>query len=195
MKIENVKISDLKPYERNARIHPQSQVDLLVQNIKKFGFTTPILIDEKNEIIAGHGRLLALQQMKTVEAPCVRIEGLSEQEVKALRLADNKIASMGEWDDDLVWDELENLKDYEIEIDGDLISLTDLIGIETEMKNIKENFKNSEIDLDTSNGFEYKVLFYDNEEYLDFIQKVNDIKAEQGIPETKDLFIKLINGL
>ena len=118
MKIETLATTDLKPYEKNAKTHPQKQVDLLAANIERFGFTTPVLIDEHNNVIAGHGRLLALQQLKRTEVPCVRMEGLSEQEIKALRLADNKIAEMGEWDMDLAIEELKELDDDVLDLTG-----------------------------------------------------------------------------
>src|SRR3990167_10175047 len=117
MKIIELKISELKEYQKNARSHPQKQIDLLAKNIKKFGFTTPVLIDEKNNIIAGHGRLYALKQLNWEKVPCVRIEGLNEKEIKSLRLADNQIAAMAEWDMSLVVSELK-------ELDDDLLNLT-----------------------------------------------------------------------
>src|SRR3990167_3986949 len=117
MKIIELKISELKEYQKNARSHPQKQIDLLAKNIKKFGFTTPVLIDENNNIIAGHGRLYALKQLNEDKVPCVRIEGLTEKEVKALRLADNKLAELAEWNMNLVIEELKGL-------DDDLLNLT-----------------------------------------------------------------------
>lgn len=109
MKIENIKIDDLKPYPKNARKHPEAQIDALKRNIEKFGFTTPVLVDDKNGVIAGHGRIMAMRELKLEEVPCVRISGLTDEEIKALRLADNKITSMSEWDMELVKSELELL--------------------------------------------------------------------------------------
>lgn len=109
MKIVEIKMADLRPYEKNAKTHPKKQVDLLAANIEKFGFTTPVLIDEKNGVIAGHGRLLAMKKLGRDRVPCVRLEGLSPEEVKALRLADNKIAELGEWDMVLAIEELKGL--------------------------------------------------------------------------------------
>lgn len=118
MKIETLKIKDLKTYEKNARVHPQKQIDLLAKNIVKFGFTTPVLIDKNNEIIAGHGRILAMQKLGKDEVPCVRMEKLSEEEVKALRLADNQLAQMAEWDMGLAVEELKGLSDEMVELTG-----------------------------------------------------------------------------
>src|SRR3990167_1299332 len=111
MKIETLKLAALIPYEKNSRVHPPKQIALLVKNIEKFGFTSPCLVDEKNNVIAGHGRLLAVKELGWDKVPCVRIEGLTEKEVKALRLADNQLASMADWDMQLVIDEIRSLED------------------------------------------------------------------------------------
>ncbi len=118
MLIENIKIALLLEYEKNHRTHPPKQVDLLAKNIEKFGFTTPILVDDNNVIIAGHGRLLALKKLKKEEAPCVRMKGLTEDEVKTLRLADNQIALMGETDMKLVIEELKGLSAEMLDLTG-----------------------------------------------------------------------------
>jgi DNA modification methylase len=118
MRIIDKKVEELKLYDKNARKHPQKQIDVLAENIKKFGFTTPVLISEDNEVIAGHGRLLALKQLGRTEVPCVKMEGLTKEEVKALRLADNQIASMGEWDMDLAIPELRELSDEMLDLTG-----------------------------------------------------------------------------
>jgi len=118
MEIIEKKITELKPYEKNARIHPKKQIDLLAKNIEKYGFTTPVLIDENNNVIAGHGRLLAVKQLNWEEVPCVKMEGLTEEEIKALRLADNQIAALGEWDMNLAIEELKGLNDDLIDLTG-----------------------------------------------------------------------------
>lgn len=117
MTIDTIAISDIKPYEKNAKSHPKKQVDLLAENIKRFGFTTPCLVDKDNNLIAGHGRLEAVKTLGWTDVPCVRMENLTDDEVKALRLADNKLAEMSEWDMALVTDELK-------ELDDDLLDLT-----------------------------------------------------------------------
>ena len=118
MKIEEIKISELKPYEKNARIHSEKQIKLLAENIKRFSFTVPVLIDKNNEIIAGHGRIEAVKRLKQETIPCVRLEKLSEEEVKALRIADNRLAEMAEWDMPLVLEELKGLSDEMFDLTG-----------------------------------------------------------------------------
>lgn len=118
MFIETLKISQLKTYDKNARTHPKKQIDLLAKNIQRFGFTVPVLVDKNNEIIAGHGRILAMKQLGNDEVPCVKMENLSEEEVKALRLADNQLGLMSDWDMDLVIDELKGLDSELLDITG-----------------------------------------------------------------------------
>lgn len=118
MKIETIDISTLHPYEKNAKTHPKKQVDLLAENITRFGFTTPLLVDKDNNVIAGHGRLLALKQLGNTEAPCVRMEHLTPEEVKALRLADNRLSELGEWDMGLAIEELKGLDDELLDLTG-----------------------------------------------------------------------------
>ena len=128
MQVIDIEIKELKPYPKNARLHPKKQIDLLAKNIEKFGFTSPILIDEKNEIIAGHGRLMAMKQLGKETVPCVQIKGLTEEEIKTLRLSDNQIASMGGWDMNLAIEELKGLSIPMLDLTGfdkDLIISSD----------------------------------------------------------------------
>ena len=118
MQIETLQIKDLVLYEKNGRTHPKKQIDLLVQNIERFGFTTPCLIDKNNSVIAGHGRIEAMKKLGRDEIPCVRLENLSEEEVKALRIADNKLSEMSEWDMSLVLEELKDLSDEMLDLTG-----------------------------------------------------------------------------
>lgn len=109
-KIVMIDREKLKDYDKNNKNHPQEQIDLLVQNIKKFGFTTPILIDKKKEIIAGHGRKLAADKLMLDKVPCIIIDDLSESEIRALRIADNRLNEMSETNWDNLWEEYQFLK-------------------------------------------------------------------------------------
>ena len=123
--IKNVKVSDLKPYDKNARTHSAEQVAQIMQSIKEFGFTNPLLIDSNYNLIAGHGRLEAIKRLNKVdfakmpilELPCVICEGLSESQIKALVIADNKIALNAGWDLDLLADELRELDNIGFDLD------------------------------------------------------------------------------
>lgn len=101
MKIIEIQISELKKYSLNSKRHPQAQIEGIAESIKRFGFTQPIVVDKNNEIIIGHGRLDAAKLAGLAKVPCVILDSLSEQEIKALRLIDNRIAETG-WDTDLL---------------------------------------------------------------------------------------------
>ena len=102
MEIKYIKTSELSVYANNTRTHSDEQVEQLVQSIKKFGFTNPILIDGERQIIAGHGRTLAATKMGMVDVPCIVLDHLNEDERKAYVIADNKLALNAGWDEDLL---------------------------------------------------------------------------------------------
>ena len=91
-RIEHLAPGALKPYAGNARTHSKKQILQIAQSIERFGFTNPVLIDEANGIIAGHGRVLAAQAIGMSEVPCLRLAHLSETDKRAYILADNKLA-------------------------------------------------------------------------------------------------------
>lgn len=107
--IEYVKTEDLRGYERNARTHPKKQVKQIAGAITEFGFTNPILIDGSGMIVAGHGRLLAAQQLGLESVPCIRLGHLDENQIRALVIADNKIAEGAGWNQKLLKVELRDL--------------------------------------------------------------------------------------
>ena len=119
-KVQEVALNKLKPYEQNAKIHGQEQVDKLKASIEEFGFLTPCLIDADFNLIAGHGRVMAAKQLGMEKVPCVFIEGLTETQRRAYILADNRLGELGEWDMDLVADELFLLdsEDFIVELTG-----------------------------------------------------------------------------
>lgn len=126
-KIENVEVQKLVPYANNAKIHGKKQLEKLKDSISEFGFLTPCLIDQDYNIIAGHGRVLAAKELKIKKIPCVFVEGLSEQQRRAYILADNRLGELGEWDMELVAQELNALTDEGFNIDLTGFSIDDSI--------------------------------------------------------------------
>lgn len=116
LKIVYRPLKDLTPYARNARTHNDVQVNQVVVSIKEFGWTNPILIDENAEIIAGHGRVLAAEQLAFDVVPCITLSGLSEAQKRAYRLADNKLPLSAGWDEVLLKTELRELADGEFDL-------------------------------------------------------------------------------
>lgn len=115
--IEYINVDDLKAYERNARTHSDEQIKQVAESIKEFGFTNPVLIDENNELIAGHGRTLAAKSIGMKEVPAIRLKGLTDAQKKALRIADNQLALNSRWDEELLRIELGELQDVDFNLD------------------------------------------------------------------------------
>ncbi|WP_419832768.1 ParB/Srx family N-terminal domain-containing protein [Endozoicomonas atrinae] len=97
-KMVDRKVSDLIPYVNNSRVHDEEQIIQICSSIKEFGFTNPVLIDESNGIIAGHGRLMAAKKLNLKTVPCIVLAGLSEAQKKAYIIADNAIPLNASWD-------------------------------------------------------------------------------------------------
>lgn len=107
-KVEDVSVDALVMYDRNAKKHTDDQIDKIANSIREFGFRQNLVIDRNNVVIIGHGRLLAARKMGLQAVPCMRVEDLSDAQIKALRLADNRVAE-SDWDEDLLRIELDDL--------------------------------------------------------------------------------------
>ena len=168
MNIQQISINDLKPYPQNAKKHPAEQVEHIANSIREFGFQQPIVVDKDNIVVIGHGRLLAAKKLNMDSVPCVRADDLTDEQIKALRLADNK-TNESEWDFDLLDMEL---SDIEIDMEQ--------FGFEKEEKEQKEKGEvpfTEELLL----SLNYIVLYFDN----DFDWEV--AKEKFGLKEVKDL--------
>ena len=130
--VEYRKVEDLIPYARNARTHSDAQVADIAGSIREFGWTFPILIDENNNVIAGHGRLLAARKLELQSVPCIEHSGLTETQRKAYILADNKLALNAGWDEELLRIELTDLTEMGFDIKLAGFSADDLLGLTPE---------------------------------------------------------------
>ena len=119
MNIEMMKIKDITPYEKNAKKHNRTQIENVAESIKRFGFAQPLVVDKDNVLIIGHCRLLASKLLQIREVPVVKMENLTDEEVKQLRLLDNKL-NESEWDIDLLSEELKELDMSGFDIDWEL---------------------------------------------------------------------------
>lgn len=122
---KKISISEIKPYDRNARTHSTEQIKQIMDAIKEWGFTNPLLIDEQGNLIAGHGRLEAVKQLNKVdfkdepilELPAIVVKGLSDSQKKALIIADNQIALNAGWDYEVLALELKELESVNYDLD------------------------------------------------------------------------------
>ena len=123
-KLKTINISDIKPYEANAKKHPQSQIENLKTSIDKYGYYSPVGVDKNNEIVIGHGRYMALMEADSEQKiDVIDFSNLSQKEIKKLRILDNKIVS-DEWDMELLQKEIEDIYDEE-EINPDEIGISE----------------------------------------------------------------------
>ena len=120
-KIERRPLAELTPYLNNARTHSEAQVEQLAASIREWGFTMPVLVDERHDVIAGHGRLLAAEKLGLEAVPVMVARGWTPKQIKAYRLADNQLALNSAWDVKLLAAEL-----------GELVGMESLIGFSDE---------------------------------------------------------------
>jgi ParB/Sulfiredoxin domain len=120
--VRQVHVSSLKPYANNPRTHTKKQIRQIAESIRTFGWTNPVLIDANDRIIAGHGRVEAAKLLGMPTVPVLRIEDLSEAQLKAYVIADNKLAELAGWDEQILAKELQLLTelnlDFDIEVTG-----------------------------------------------------------------------------
>lgn len=131
MNIEYMKVKDLKPYEKNAKKHDKTQIANVAKSIERYGFAQPLVVDKNNVLIIGHCRLLAAKQLKLREVPVLRMEDLTEEQVKELRILDNKL-NESDWDMDLLMDEVTDLDFEDFDFDWNFSELEDAEVIEDE---------------------------------------------------------------
>jgi DNA modification methylase len=120
VQIEQIGIATLIPFAKNSRTHSDAQVAQIAASIREFGFTNPVLVDEANGIIAGHGRVMAARKLKMAEVPCIRLSHLSDAQKRAYIIADNKLALNAGWDEAMLKLELADLKalDFDLDLTG-----------------------------------------------------------------------------
>lgn len=155
---------ELTPYPQNAKVHPPAQVEKIANSIKRFGWQQPIVVDKDNVVIIGHGRLFAAKDLHLEKVPVVYADNLTEDEVNALRLADNK-TNESDWDFSKLEEELAALSIAEIDMSQFGFDLSDQGGI------LPENLDREE---DSSCSLSCKLTF-DN--YNDYRSHETEVKA------------------
>ena len=128
-RIEYQQVDSLKPYPGNPRRHSKAQVRQIAASIRRFGFTNPVLVSDDNQIIAGHGRILAAKQLGLDEVPTLRLSGMTDEERRAYVIADNKIALNSGWDPQILAIELQALidLDFDVALTGFSLAEVDLV--------------------------------------------------------------------
>ena len=173
-----VKITDVIPFDNNPRNNDEA-VDYIANSIQEFGFKNPIIVDKRNVIICGHTRLKAAQKLGLKEVPVIRATELSEEQVKAFRLADNKTGEFASWDDEKLQEELQGITEMDMEQFGFFVDGEDI----TEKKEDKPEVEFTEVLGEEHN---YIVLYFDNE--VDWLQAESlfDIKPKKNLSTRTD---------
>ena len=178
-----INIDELKGYENNSRVHSDTQINQIANSIKEYGFTNPLLITENKTIIAGHGRLEAVKILNRVDykdtpinkIPCIVLSGLSQNDYKALVIADNKIALNAGWDLDILKDELESLENenYDMNLLGFSDSeISEILDSVSDNDGDKQVYSNKELDFNNDDFSKNITLCFDN---LEDFRMVNSV--------------------
>jgi len=113
--VEYLSIDSLRPDPENARLHSRKQVQQIAKSIEGFGFNVPLLVDADLQVMAGHGRLLACKLLRMTQVPVIRLEHLSDHQIRAFMIADNRLTENGDWDDRLLGEQFKILSEAEID--------------------------------------------------------------------------------
>jgi len=180
LNIEYIDIKELKPYKNNPRKN-DAAVDIVAKSIKEFGFRNPIILDENNEIVAGHTRYEASKKLKLKEVPVLRVTDLTKEQIKAFRIMDNKSQDYSQWDYDFLKKEILDLKELNYDLDF------------TGFDENEINFFNPDTDGPANNAYlEWRkngTIAYGNEDNTGYKTILLHFKAEEDVRE----FSKLIN--
>lgn len=184
LKIEYVNKEDLKPYVNNAKIHTAEQIEQIKKSIREFGFNDPIAVWHDDEIIEGHGRLLAVMEMDDIaEVPVIRLDDLTDEQRKAYMLVHNKLTMNTDFDFDLLNLELENIANIDMSDFGFVEEIENVISEIEE----KPEVKFTEVLGEEHN---YVVLYFDNEVDWLQMQSLIDIEGKMNLATRKDGNIK-----
>lgn len=187
MQVVEKKLNEIKPYEKNPRKN-DSAVDAVAASIREFGFRVPVVIDKDGVIVCGHTRYKAAKKLKLDTVPCVIADDLTEEQIKAYRLADNKVSELAEWDIDLLGDELGEIFDIDVSEFG--------FDLDTEDEE-KEPINDENIESTAS--FEYTLKFgkttviMTEDEYNSLLERYNEYSAENGV--SFGFVASLLNGV
>lgn len=157
MTIANKPTAELKPYDKNAKKHDKKQIANVAESIKQFGFVQPCVLDKDNNVIIGHCRLEAAKKLRLDEVPCVMADDLTDEQVKKLRLLDNKL-NESDWDIDLIAEEIADIDFDGFDVDWELPEDEETETYEQRMQEFQTRMESGE-------------LSEDDEEYQDFLQK------------------------
>ncbi len=193
MKVEQIKIEEILPYDQNPRDN-SAAVEKVADSIKEFGWQQPIVVDEEKIILAGHTRHLAALSMGVKEVPVLIAKGLTEAQKKAYRIVDNKTSELAEWDKELLKSEFLSLQelDFDLNLTGfDLdeiakMSGEDLMQFDEELDEIDESLEFNDLAGANANHVKMLMLYLDTDTEPKFKQMCVKIQEKHGIDNLTD---------
>jgi hypothetical protein len=197
--IEQVEINKLIPYAKNSRTHNEAQVAQIAASIREFGFNNPVLIGFDNDIIAGHGRVLAARKLGLEKVPCIRLDHLTDNQKRAFVIADNRIALNAGWDEEMLKIELSDLQENGVDMEILGFSTAELemftsIGQEMETLNNEDNNRTPS---DNKEGLEDAsvrqiILVYPLEEYSKVVDAMGEYAEKFGLSNNTEVLSHLL---
>ena len=193
-KIELWPLSRLKPYANNARTHSADQVQQIAASIATYGFNNPILVDTEDGIIAGHGRLSAAQSLQLEHVPVIVLDHLTDAQRRAYILADNRLAELAQWDDDLLVGELEALGDDGIDISSLGWSPEELDQLQEDLEEMLEI--DDPEDLGDEDGEEKTAFHFEFElnDYEELSGRLQQLRKRWKLECDAEVFANLVRG-
>jgi hypothetical protein len=178
MQIVEMKVKELIPYENNPRFN-ENAIEYVANSIKEFGFKVPIVIDANNVIVCGHTRVKACERLGIKTVPCVIADDLTEEQIKAFRIADNKTAEIAEWDFDMLDMEIAELKDFDLERFGFDFD-------EVEKPQTEKERKLQRMELKAFEHYDYLVFVFDNQhDFINMASEFGITKVDAGYSTRK----------
>ena len=160
-------IKELKPYKKNAKKHNKEQVEQIANSIKEFGFTQPVIIDKHDCVVAGHGRILGAKKAGLKQVPTVCLDELTEEQIKAYRLVDNKL-NESEWDYSLLDEEIEQLTNMNM----------DLFGFDEVVELTKDYEAKKKVEFEIKEKYEVHIICKDEKQMEQVFNKVKGYGKE-----------------
>ena len=177
MKIEKIKIEDVKPYVNNAKLHPAEQIEQIKKSILEFGNNDPIAIDKDNTIIEGHGRYLALKELGYKEVEVIKLSHLTEEQKKAYILVHNKLTMNTGFDIDILNEELAEIENIDMaEFDFDID-----IDIDDEFEDIDDSGNGDTIRFEHKLKIDKTEIILTEEEYEGIMEQLDEYIETNGV--------------
>jgi ParB family transcriptional regulator, chromosome partitioning protein len=182
LEIEMIETHKLVPYAKNSRTHSKEQITQIATSIGEFGFTNPVLIGESEDIIAGHGRVMAAKELELSKVPCIRLEHLTKAQKKAYVIADNKLALNAGWNENLLKQEIESLQesDYDITLTGfSEMEIDELLAAEEIIDDADEILHEQSLQVEPAKEY-VLILAKDNDEWDEMVDYFKLKKVRRG---------------